>query len=273
MPLAGVSNQRVKLRERGKGTFYLPSGEGPLNMATESSGKGKDKTGASSWAGIVTGGKSDTPEDTRSPKEEETPVNLDQGISAAVAPGGGDGGNLGELNPEELSQFTEIRNKRDRAKKIKKGDVPEEDVEHEGAAGTSGGDLAPEELSQFTEIRNKRDRAKKKEARNTKRGNGRREFEWEFRDGVPKGRGGKRPGRDVALRQQNGPEGEEEAMEEGQPPPDIDAEEKVLYVPAPAPSVNIWEKRQSIPAAAAVPAPAKPVEAAPQPPAAVGECW
>lgn len=193
------------------------------NMATQTDGSGlKDRTGTSSWAGIVGGAKSDTPGDARNPPPEESPVNPEPGEGAAGAHGG-------DLDPEELSQFTEIRTKKERGKKKDE-------------------DLDPEELSQFTEIRTKKDRAKRKEGvrggRKDRRGGG---------EGVPRGRGGKRPGRDLPLRQQNGPEvGEEEAVEESPPPPEGESEEKVLYVPAPAPSVNIWEKRQSIPA------PAKP---------------
>lgn len=195
------------------------------NMATQTDGGGrgvKDKTGTSSWAGIVGGGKNDTPGDASKPPVEEKSVNPEPGEGAAGAPC--------------------------------------------GAAAPQVTDLDPEELSQFTEIRTKKDRAKKKEAvrggRKDKRG-GRREYgapEWEPRadrgEGVPRGRGGKRPGRELPLRQQNGPEGEEEGPEESVPPPEAELEEKVLYVPAPAPSVNIWEKRQNIPAPAPTPAPA-----------------
>lgn len=170
------------------------------NMATQQTDGLKDRPGTSSWAGIVGGAKSDTPGDARNPPPEDTPVNPEPG---------------------------------------------------EGAAGAHGGDLDPDELSQFTEIRTKKDRAKRKEGvrggRKDRRGGG------GGGEGVPRGRGGKRPGRDLPLRQQNGPEGgEEEPLEESTPPPTEAEVEEVLYVPAPPPSVNIWEKRQS------VPAPAKP---------------
>lgn len=188
-------------------------------MATQTDSSGrvvKDKPGTSSWAGIVGGGKNDTPGEASKPATEEKPVNHESCEGAAGSP-----------------------------------------CESAAPPGEAlGGDLDPEELSQFTEIRTKKDRARRKEGnrggRKDKRG-GRREYvEWEPRhdrgEGVPRGRGGKRPGRELTPKQLNGPEGEEEALEEGLAVPEAEVEEKVHYVPAPAPSVNIWEKRQNSPA-------------------------
>ncbi|XP_045130370.1 la-related protein 1-like isoform X2 [Portunus trituberculatus] len=223
-------------------------------MATQTdscSGRGgKDKSGTSSWAGIVGGAKNDTPGEASKPVAEEKPVSQESAEGAAVT------------RPCEVT-------------------VPPGEA--------SGADLDPEELSQFTEIRNKKDRARKKEAaRGGRKGGrgGRREYaEWEPRhdrggEGVPRGRGGKRPGRELAPRQLNGPEGEEEAaVEEGVAVAEVEVEEKVHYVPAPAPRVNIWEKRQNFPAnpaptkagdisAHAGPAPALPAATAAAPPQA-----
>lgn len=191
-------------------------------MATQADTSGrvvKDKPGTSSWAGIVGGGKNDTPGDASKPATEEKAVTHEPCEGAA-------GGPCENATP------------------------PGEE--------TLGGDLDPEELSQFTEIRTKKDRARRKDGsrggRKDKRG-GRREYvEWEPRDrhdrgeGALRGRGGKRPGRELAPKQLNGPEGEEEALEEGLAVTEAEVEEKVHYVPAPAPSVNIWEKRQNSPA-------------------------
>ncbi|XP_063876085.1 LOW QUALITY PROTEIN: la-related protein 1-like [Scylla paramamosain] len=210
-------------------------------MATQTdscSGRGgKDKSGTSSWAGIVGGGKNDTPGEASKPAAEEKPVSQECAEGAAVT------------RPCEVTA------------------PPGEAL---------GADLDPEELSQFTEIRNKKDRARRKEgARGGRKGGrgGRREYaEWEPRhdrggEGVPRGRGGKKPSRELAPKQLNGPEGEEEAVEEGVAVAEMEVEEKVHYVPAPAPRVNIWEKRQNSPAA---PALAKagdtPAPAAPAPP-------
>lgn len=219
-------------------------------MATQTdscSGRGgKDKSGTSSWAGIVGGTKNDSPGEASKPAAEDRAVSQESGEGAAVA------------RPCEVTA------------------PPGE---------ASAADLDPEELSQFTEIRNKKDRARKKEgARGGRKGGrgGRREYvEWEPRhdrggEGVlPRARGGKRPGRELAQRQLNGPEGEEEAaVEEGVAVAEVEVEEKVHYVPAPAPRVNIWEKRQNSPAnpappparAGDTPAPAPPPP--PHPPAA-----
>ena len=201
------------------------------NMATQTDSSGrvvKDKSGTSSWAGIVGGGKNDTPGEASKPAPEEKRVDDEPCEGAAGKPC--------EAAPPPADKLA--------------------------------GDLDPEELSQFTEIRTKKDRAKRKEGnrggRKDKRG-GRREYvEWEPRhdrgEGVPRGRGGKRPGRELAPKQLNGPEGgEEEVVEEGLAVSESEVEEKVHYVPAPAPSVNIWEKRQK-PAT-----PAKPGENMPLP--------
>ncbi|XP_042237498.1 la-related protein 1B-like isoform X2 [Homarus americanus] len=173
----------------------------------------KDRTGTSSWAGIVGGGKIETVGDSVKPSGDDKVVN---------------------------SECKEAR--------------------------CGGVDLDPEELAQFTEIRTKKDRARKREStrggRRDRRG-GRRDYvEWESRypEGGTRGRGGKRPVKEAAPKQSNGPmEGEEEATEEADPYTEAEAEEeKVQYVPAPAPSVNIWEKRQGAPAPAALPDPSDP---------------
>ncbi|XP_071536702.1 uncharacterized protein larp isoform X2 [Panulirus ornatus] len=188
----------------------------------------KEKIGTSSWAGIVGGGKNDNLGDNTKLATDKKEVNDE---TCEVAAGAG----------EAKSAVT-------------------------GMTGTSEAHenvLDPEELAQFTEIRTRKDRIKKRDSgrggKKDRRG-GRREYvDWDPRnfhrgEGSFRGRW-KRPVRETTARLTNGPiEGEEEVVEEAElhTEPEIE-EEKVLYVPAPAPIVNIWEKRRSVPVPVAVP--------------------
>nr|XP_053654860.1 la-related protein 1-like isoform X2 [Cherax quadricarinatus] len=196
-----------------------------------------EKTGTSSWAGIVGGSKNEGVGDNGKLCGGEKQVNSECNEAAA-----------GEAT-STVTGATVIT--------TTGGTVT-------GTPGATLDDLDPEELAQFTEIRTKKDRFKKRESsrgwRREKRG-GRREYiDWDPRHaersdgGATRGRG-KRPLRDATPKLMNGPvEADEEVVEEVEPSPElVTEEEKVQYVPAPAPSVNIWEKRQSGPVPVGVP--------------------
>ncbi|XP_045594728.2 la-related protein 1B isoform X2 [Procambarus clarkii] len=181
----------------------------------------KDKTATSSWAGIVGGGKSDLVGDNGKVPVEEKQV-TSEGKEVAAGPG--------EATPAGGGGTPNI---------------------------TGAHDLDPEELAQFTEIRTKKDRSKKRDGvrgwRRERRG-GRKEYaDWDPRhvdrsEGSSRGRG-KRQVKEMTPKLMNGPlEADEEVVEEAERGAEPETEEeKVQYVPAPAPSVNIWEKRQSGP--------------------------
>lgn len=188
-----------------------------------------DTTGTSSWAGIVGGGKNDIPgDDTKAVVESKVVDNEPREVAA---------------EPKEVES----------PPKPKEAKEPPTD------------ELDPAELSQFTEIRNKKDRLKKRDIhRGGRRGGrgGRREHgEWDPRpqgersEAASRGRG-KRFGKEAVPKVANGPvagEVEVEVVEEAELPAEPETEEeKVQYVPAPAPSVNIWEKRQGGPPAGPV---------------------
>lgn len=183
-----------------------------------------DTAGTSSWAGIVGGGKNDAPGDDTKAVVENKVV---------------------DIEPREVAAEPKVAASPPKPKEAT--DPPMDELD-------------PAELSQFTEIRNKKDRLKKRDNyRGGRRGGrgGRREHgEWDPRpqgersEGASRGRG-KRFGKEAPAKVANGPvagEVEAEVVEEAESvvEPEVE-EEKVQYVPAPAPSVNIWEKRQGGP--------------------------
>lgn len=188
----------------------------------------KEKIGTSSWAGIVGGGKNDNLGDNPKLATDKKEVNDE---TCEVAAGAG----------EAKSAVTGMT----------------------GSSGPPVDDLDPEELAQFTDVRTKRDRLKKRDfgrgGKRERRG-GRREYvDWDprhFQRGEGNFRGRwKRPVKEITSKVTNGPvEGEEEVVEEAELHTEPETEEeKVQYVPAPAPSINIWEKRQSVPVPVGVP--------------------
>ncbi|XP_064114084.1 la-related protein 1B-like isoform X3 [Macrobrachium nipponense] len=189
----------------------------------------KESPAASSWAGIVGGGKNDIPVDSPKTCDEQKTLTLDT-VETATATCDG--------NPPDHSMSNNVG--------------PPED------------ELDPSELAQFTEIRNsKKERFKRRQWRG-RRGGGSRTTrggdreDWEGKpppsqaearpEGVGPGRGrGKRPARETTPKLTNGPA---EKEDENREPELLDEatcdEDKVQYIPAPAPSVNIWEKRQGV---------------------------
>lgn len=165
-----------------------------------------EKTGTSSWAGIVGGVKNDSAGDKvkQMPEEKQT-ENEENKVAAGPAD---------ELDPEELSQFTQIRTRKDRLKRKEYG--------RGGKRERRGG------RKEYVDLDQRYDR-------NEGGGGG----------GGPRGRGKRMP-RDPPAKQVNGPVEEERETEVERTAPHHEPEpvEKVHYVPAPAPTVNVWEKRQ-----------------------------
>ncbi|KAK7067928.1 hypothetical protein SK128_019985 [Halocaridina rubra] len=203
------------------------SGEASCNVASSKESQGT----LSSWAGIVGGGKIDSTRDSSKVMEEHGKLTSD--------------GN-------EVNEVTGGASEVPIANHV---DVPDEELD-------------PSELAQFTEIRNRKDRLKKKSGRGNRRGGGGgrgrdRDYyeidsnrdpkgQTEKQDTVtPRGRG-KRMARETTPKLLNGPiDREDEVHEPGSPEGSTCDEEKerVHYVPAPAPKVNVWEKRQGVPVA------------------------
>ncbi|XP_076039146.1 uncharacterized protein LOC143024182 isoform X3 [Oratosquilla oratoria] len=174
----------------------------------------QDVNGSSSWAGVVGGTKND--------KAESVP---------SMPEGGKLDDTVAEKGPSVISGSSTM--------------PPVDEVD-------------PAELSEFTEIRTKKDRARKRDSYRGGRKDRRGRRELDAKDmkmiGIEKGEGklggpfkGKhRIAKEAIPKVVNGPlnavEPEEEAEVE---PPVAEPEEKIQFIPAPAPSVNIWEKRQS----------------------------
>lgn len=213
----------------------------------------RERTGTSSWAGIVGGGKSDTNGNSSKPTVEEKPLN-----NECLEMASGE-----EKNPTPPVNATS-----------NSGGAPEDELD-------------PEELSQFTEIRNKKDRFKKKEGvrggRRDRRGLWRRQFVDhdprldKYPDGVGRGRGGSKRGsfnKELSPKHMNGPlEGEEHPVENAEAATEPEVEEEKVqyrYVPAPVPSVNIWEKRQGTPTNKQTAAKASQVQRTPKQPTPSG---
>lgn len=172
-----------------------------------------EKTGTSSWAGIVGGVKNDSAGDKVKQMPEEKQTENEENKVAAAGP-------ADELDPEELSQFTQIRTRKDRLKRKEFG--------RGGKRERRGG------RKEYVDLDQRYDR--------NEGGGG----------GSLRGSRGKRMPRDPPAKQvnNNGPaQVEEERETEGggertTPHHEPEPVEKVHYVPAPAPTVNVWEKRQ-----------------------------
>ncbi|KAK4321976.1 hypothetical protein Pmani_007259 [Petrolisthes manimaculis] len=177
------------------------------NRSSVSSKAAKEKTGTSSWAGIVGGVKNDSVEDKVKQMPEEKQMESEENKVAAVPPD--------ELNPEDLSQFTQIRTRKDKLKKKELG--------RGGRRERRGGRKDYVDLDQ----------------------------RYDRNEGGSRGRGnqGKRMMARDPAKQVNGPVDEEQETEVENTTPynESDAAEKIQYVPAPAPIVNVWEKRQGGP--------------------------
>ncbi|CAL4192803.1 unnamed protein product, partial [Meganyctiphanes norvegica] len=175
----------------------------------------KEAAGAASWAGIVGGGKGEKQEEQGKPQEQQV-TTPEAGAKVSVGESGGGTQAGDELDPSELKEFTEIRSKKDKSKKKEYG------------------------------------RGGRRERR------GRKDFDYEGRGDKGEGRGGgwgKRGGggvgADRGAKDQQGtsvrsPQGQQsepetEHLSEDGKDPELE-EEKVQYVPAPAPVVNPWKK-------------------------------
>ncbi|XP_068232909.1 la-related protein 1B-like isoform X2 [Palaemon carinicauda] len=188
-------------------------------------------TTSSSWAGIVGGAKNDVPVDSLKTCEQNKSIVADTMETTPVTDG--------NCKSHSLTVSTPVNR-------------PEEELD-------------PSELDQFTEIRNtKKDRFKRRQWRGKRRGVVCRTTKLEREDsegkwsspssqGEPRlevmtvpGRGrGKKSARETTPKLNVPTDKEEEDVRQSDlVEEDTCDEEKVQYIPAPAPSVNVWEKRQ-----------------------------